>query len=149
MRQRLEGLAGLVEWRQNVEVISVGMKLRNLWFYRPALQYKLHFKHLPAGAYLRIQGRGGGEFYSFNRFETVPIDFCQFPELRVLHIDGGLSCALADTVAVRMAKCRPQMIVLGGYVPSKAPGADSMASMDKWRKARKYLHQFNSKQCEP
>ena len=92
-----------------------------------------------------MQGRGSGEFYSFNRFETVPIDFCQFPKLRVLDIDGGLSFVLADTVAVRMAKCRPQVIVLGGSVPGKAPDVDFMERVHKWQETKKYLHHFKIK----
>ena len=144
--KELRSLSDSINRFQNIEVFLLGMKLRNLWLYRPALKYKLHLRRLPVGGYLHIQGRGGGEFYSFNRFETVPIDFCRFPKLQVLDIGGGLSFALADTVAVRMAKCRPQVIVLGGRIPSKDPSADFMASLSRWDAAKNYLHQFKIKQ---
>ncbi len=143
--QNLSSLPNSLYRLQNAEVLLVGMKLRNLWFYRPALKYKLHLKRLPAGGFLHLQGRGGGEFYRFNKFETVPLDFCQFPKLRVLDIDGGVPFSVGDTIATRMAQCRPQVIVLGGDVANKDPTADLRARWDKWDEAEKYLRPFKLK----
>ncbi|MCB2407458.1 hypothetical protein [Hymenobacter lucidus] len=133
---------------QNVEVILLGMKLRNLWLYPRAWKYKFHFKELPAGGYLHLQGRGGGEYYLFNNFETAPLEFCQFPKLRVLDIRGGLPFVEADTVATRMHKCRPDVIVVGGAVRSKGyvdPEADFTKRVNKRREVRSYLHSFKIK----
>lgn len=146
--QKLDSLPTSLNSLQNVEVILIGMKLRNLWRYPPAWKYKFHLKHLPAGGYLHLQGRVGGEYYYFNNFDTAPLDFCRFPKLRVLDIGGGMPFVAADTVATRMARCLPQVIVLGGTVRSKDykdPGAAFMQSMDKWNEAERYLHQFKIK----
>ena len=147
--QKLDSLPTSLNSLRNVEAILIGMKLRNLWLYPPAWKYKFHLRRLPAGGYLHLQSRVGGEYYSFNRFENAPLDFCRFPKLRVLDIDGGLPFVMADTVASRMARCRPQVIVLGGRVRSKEssnPGANFLAGLDKWHEAKSYLHHFKIKQ---
>lgn len=148
--QELHSLPLSLNNLRNVEAILVGMKLRNLWFYSCAWKYKLHLKRLPAGGYLHLQSRVGGKYYSFNRFETAPLDFCRFPKLRVLDIDGGFPFVMADTVASRMARCRPQVVVLGGSVYSKAhdskvhvdPGADFLQNLNRRYEAKSYLHHF-------
>ena len=122
--QHLRGLPDSLDRLQNVEAILVGMKLRNLWLYPPAWKYKFHLQHLPAGGYLHIQNRGGRSFYSFNSLKVNPSTFCRFPKLRVLDIDGGVSFSAADTIASRMQKCSPQVIVLGGDIHPKDPDAD-------------------------
>lgn len=132
----------------NVEAILLGMKLRNLWFYPPAWKYKFHFKHLPAGGYLHLQGRGRGEYYLFNGFKTAPLKFCQFPKLRILDIDGGLPFAAADTVATRMKECRPEVIVKGGSVLNtkhEDPANEFSNSLNDRRKVRSYLRHFKIK----
>ena len=146
--QKLDSLPTSLNSLRNVEAILIGMKLRNLWLYRPAWKYKFHLRRLPAGGYLHLQGRVGGEYYSFNRFKTAPLDFCRFPKLRVLDIDGGFPFVMADTVATRMARCRPQVIVLGGSVRSKVyvdPGVDLLARLARRREAKSYLHHFKIK----
>ncbi|WBO83175.1 hypothetical protein [Hymenobacter yonginensis] len=145
--QNLDSLPGSLARLQNVEAILLGMKLRNLWFYPRAWKYELHLKHRPAGGYLHMQGRGGGEYFRFNRFKTPPIDFCMFPKLRVLNVSGAGYFSMADTVASRMARCRPEIIVLGGTVRHKdtAPDINTIGHPDKYREAKNYLCPFKIK----
>ena len=151
--QGLDSLPSSLNSLQNVEAILMGMKVRNLWLYPRAWKYKFHLSRLPAGGYLHLQGRGRGEYFTFNNFETAPLDFCRFPHLRVLDVAGGVPFVTADTIATRMARCRPQVIVLGGTIHRQAPTADvndpfaaTRMNIDKWDGARDYLRRFKIKQ---
>lgn len=129
----------------NLEVILLSDKRRNLWLYPRAWKYKFHFKHLPAGGYHHLQGRGAGTYYHSNGFAAAPLNFCKFPKLRIVDISSAVSFDTADAVAARLARCQPQLLVLGSYAAGNDPALNFKLNQDKANAADRYLRPFRIK----
>lgn len=112
----LKGLPKDISKFQNLELLWLGPRLRNLWFYPKAWPYKFFGRHLPAGGYAHLQGRGGGKFIFHNYIDSLPTEFYSLKKLK--YVDARHN-AFADTTLIDKIKIlNPEIIILSySYKP--------------------------------
>jgi hypothetical protein len=95
---------------ENLELLWLGPRLRNLWLYPKAWPYKIFWRQLPAGGYKHLQGRGKGKFYFHNYIDSLPDEFYKLKKLKF--IDARYN-DFADTTLIRKLKTLyPEIVVL-------------------------------------
>ncbi len=132
--QKLDKLPTDIAKLQNLEFLWLGPRLRNLYFYPKAWPYKFFGRHLPAGGYAHLQGRGRGRFIFQNYIDSLPSEFYSLKKLQFLDARHN---NFADTILIAKLKTiNPDLIVLSySYKPwdlVEAEFSKSKKSLDKY-----------------
>lgn len=122
---------------QNLELLILGPRRRNLWLYPKAWPYKFFGKPLPAGGYAHLQGRGAGRFIYRNYIDSLPNEFYALKNLKFIDAANN---SFADTVTISKIKSLyPDIIILSySYKTWNLVEAE-------FRKAEKYLEKYKLK----
>jgi hypothetical protein len=85
--KNLKSLSNKIGKFENLEILLLGSKLRNLALYPPAWPYLNGKKDLPDGGYAHLQGRGRGKFYLANRkLNDLPSEILFLKKIKVLDL---------------------------------------------------------------
>jgi hypothetical protein len=114
--QKLKELPTDIAKFQNLELLWLGPRHRNLWFYPKAWPYKFFGRHLPAGGYAHLQGRGRGKFIFNNYLDSLPVEFFSLKKLKFIDIRHN-SIDNSEWV-VKLKSLNAEMIILSySYKP--------------------------------
>jgi hypothetical protein len=112
----LKSLSSKIGKFENLEILLLGSKLRNLALYPPAWPYLKEKKDLPGGGYAHLQGRGKGKFYLTNRkLKNLPSEILLLRNIKVLDLrHTRISIQLWRD---KLKAINPEIIILSYEIP--------------------------------